>query len=77
MKKRAFLIITLVLALLLSACGKAESPKVKKTAKEVTMVVTQDSIKDLDNYPNLEKADLSGSTCYDAIVKYMAAHPDV
>lgn len=77
MKKRAFLIITLVLALLLSACGKAESPKVKKTTKEVTMVVTQDSIKDLENYPNLEKADLSGSTCYDAIVKYMAAHPDV
>lgn len=77
MKKRAFLIITLVLALLLSACGKVESPKVQKTTKEVTMVVTQDSIKDLDNYPNLEKADLSGSTCYDAIVKYMAAHPDV
>lgn len=45
--------------------------------KEVTRVVTSDTISQLDAYPNLEEADLSGSTCYDAIVKYMESHSRV
>lgn len=77
MQKRAYWIIPLVLMLLLAGCDSQKGPKTQNSAREVIMVVTQDSIKNLENYPNLEKADLTGSTCYEAIVQYMAAHPDV
>lgn len=40
-------------------------------------VVTADSISELDLYSNLQSADLRGSDCYDAIVQYIAAHPEV
>ena len=43
----------------------------------VTRTVTADSISQLDRYPHLESADLSGSTCYAAIVQYMSSHPRV
>lgn len=43
----------------------------------VTMVVTEDTISDLEQYPELESADLTGSTCYGAILAYMADHPQV
>ena len=31
----------------------------------------------LDYYPNLKSVDLSGSTCYDAILDFMGKHPDL
>ncbi len=45
--------------------------------EEVTAVVTAAELTSLDQYPNLKKVDLSGSTCYDAILQYMAGHPQV
>ncbi len=45
--------------------------------KKVTLVVTASSISQLEKYKNLEEANLSGSTCYDAILEYMAKHPEV
>ena len=45
--------------------------------EDVTVVVTQLDIDQLEDYPNLKKADLTGSTCYDAILSYMEAHPEV
>ena len=44
---------------------------------EVTQVVTEESIRELTRYHSLEKADLSGSDCYEAIFAYAEAHPDV
>lgn len=84
MKKYILLIVALLLCL--SACGKdtpAPTPTTDSTpaatdpAREVTMIVTEDTISQLENYPQLEKADLTGSTCYGAIRDYMARHPEV
>jgi hypothetical protein len=45
--------------------------------RKVTTTVTADTISKLEQYKYLEEADLSGSTCYDAILAYMKAHPTV
>ena len=57
--------------------GGASTPTGNAAVKKVTKVVTADTISQLEQYPNLEEADLTGSTCYEAIKKYMAAHPGV
>ena len=48
-----------------------------KLDEELIIVVTEDTISQLEEYPNLKKADLTGSLCYDAILEYMDKHPDV
>ena len=45
--------------------------------KTVKKVVTAETISDLEKYVNLQEADLTGSTCYEAIAQYMAKHPTV
>lgn len=44
---------------------------------QLTLVVTADTISQLEDYPNLKEVDLTGSTCYAEIAEYMAAHPEV
>ena len=44
---------------------------------QLTLVVTADTISQLEDYPYLKEADLTGSTCYPEIMAYMAAHPEV
>lgn len=44
---------------------------------QLTLVVTADTISQLEDYPNLKEVDLTGSTCYPEIMAYMAAHPEV
>ena len=43
----------------------------------LSAVVTAEDIFQLENYPDLKTLDLSGSGCYDAILKYMDRHPEV
>lgn len=73
-------IVMLLCVVLLSGCGSAE-PKVTETTapavEEVTMVVTADTISRLEDYPGLRRADLTGSTCYEAIAAYAGRHPEV
>lgn len=45
--------------------------------RELSMRITEADIPELENYPNLEKLDLSGSTCYTAMVVYAQSHPTV
>ena len=72
------LLLTVVLALTLCACQTAGQPSNQnKNVRELTLVVTADTISQLENYPNLKRVDLTGSTCYDAIMNYMKNHPDV
>ena len=52
-------------------------PTDKLTVEELTMVVTERTIRELEEYPNLKKLDLSGSTCYTAIMVYIQNHPQV
>lgn len=45
--------------------------------KRLSMVVTAENISQLEEYPDLEKLDLTGSTCYPEILAYVESHPDV
>lgn len=45
--------------------------------ESLTAVFTEEDMAKLDFYPNLRTLDLSGSRCYDAILAYMQAHPEV
>ena len=45
--------------------------------EDLATVVTAEDIGQLENYHDLKKLDLSGSSCYDAILDYIAAHPQV
>lgn len=88
MKKNFFLcaLAVLMALCLLAGCGDAEpaatpTPTPEPTPEPITelaIVVTEAELASLDSeYPDLEKLDLSGSDCYDAIEEYIAAHPDV
>ena len=69
------IICCILLALMLAGCGEtAASPE---SVEELTLVVTEAEFADLEKYPNLKRLDLSGSTCYEAIEAYIAAHPEV
>ena len=52
-------------------------PTDKLTVEELTIVVTERTIRELEEYPNLKKLDLSGSTCYTSIMVYIQNHPEV
>ena len=43
----------------------------------LSTIVTENTIRDLEEYPNLKVLDLSGSTCYTAIMVYIQNHPQV
>jgi len=45
--------------------------------EHTAVVAGAEDLAALDIYPNLKKLDLRGSTCYDAILAYMEAHPQV
>ena len=45
--------------------------------EHLTVVMQAGEIYTLDHYPSLKSVDLSGSTCYDTILNYIARHPEV
>lgn len=47
------------------------------SVEEISTIVTEESIANLDKYPGLKRVDLSGSTCYEAIRNYIETHPEV
>ncbi len=46
-------------------------------SKEITAVVTEEDLPLLERFPHLQRADLSGSVCYDAVIAWAEDHPDV
>ena len=52
-------------------------PTDKLTVESLSMLVTEKTIRELEEYPNLKQLDLSGSTCYTAIMVYIQNHPQV
>ena len=84
MKKNRLIAALLVCAMVLTlvACGTTseDEPTKSKNPKKVTelaMVVDENTISQLDDYPYLQKVDLTGSTCYAAMAAYAKAHPDI
>lgn len=49
----------------------------KEEIEELRVVMEPGQLYTLDSYPNLKRVDLSGSTCYGAIMDFMAKHPDL
>ena len=84
-----FVMLALLAVFLLGSCSRmpeelAANPTPKPTPtpeirldETLTAVFTEEEMGILDFYPNLRTLDLSGSRCYDAILAYMAAHPEV
>lgn len=81
------LILLLCLTVLLTglcACGdglsreEREALAAEYAKTELSLAVDDpEGLAVLEHYTQLEKLDLSGSSCYEAIEKYIAAHPDV
>lgn len=74
-------LLLLMCVMLLAACGRPGDPVQTESpvpdVEEITLVVTEQTIHQLEAYPNLKKADLSGSTCYAQIADYAKEHPQV
>ena len=45
--------------------------------EEITAVMSAGELYTLEHYPNLKRADLSGSTCYGAILEFMEKNPHI
>ena len=82
--KKTLLLCLLAALLLLVGCQQEDAPAVTTDPPEtdppveqLTLVVTEDTISQLEAYPALKRLDLTGSTCYAAIAEYMEKHPNV
>ena len=49
----------------------------KESVEHLSVIMEAGELYTLDHYPNLKSVDLSGSTCYDAILDYMGKHPQI
>ena len=82
--KRFFLCLMLC-ALFLTGCNRNEEtaptvpkwPWAQKKATALTLVVTEEDFETIEKCENLRYLDVSGSTCYDAIMRYARNHPQV
>ena len=78
LRKFAFtLAALLLLALCLAGCETNDAIGIKTDAEELTLIVEAEDFEWLEEYTHLKKLNLNGSTCYDAIEAYIAAHPNV
>ena len=75
MKKILLTALALVCVALMAAGCNNQTPPDKVV--EMSMVVDADSISQLEQYTNLTKVDLSGSTCYPEILEFAQSHPGI
>ena len=69
----------LLLAALLAGCAR-EEPVPETTeppVEKLTLVVTEEDIGRLEEYPDLKEVNFGSSTCYEAIRNYRISHPEV
>lgn len=72
---RRYVLAPVFLLLLIPLLAGCYDPNL--AVREYAMIVSEGDISQLEMFPNLEVADLRGSTCYDTILEYSVAHPDV
>ena len=89
LRKNLLCSILALALLLLPGCGKAADSGPETTAptestadpalevEDLTMVVTYETVGQLENYKNLKTLDATGSTCYPALEVYARNHPEV
>lgn len=88
--KKAPVILALVTAAMLLCLTGCEMPKfvnaedyyvyeadAPRPVTRLKTVVTAETIGELEQYPDLQRLDLTGSTCYSEMLEYVLAHPDV
>jgi len=85
------MLLSVAMILVLAACGQkaAEDINIKTIIEELPVeteppvitsvngVMTAEEVQELGNNKDLLNVDLSGSTCYDAIMQYIYEHPEV
>ncbi|MBR1455800.1 MAG: hypothetical protein IJ594_01400 [Oscillospiraceae bacterium] len=80
-KNRILLPFVLLLALLLSGCAarsvELSGGKVSLSVQELHMAVQPDDLEQLDAFTQLRLADFTGSVCYDELLAWAEAHPEV
>lgn len=82
---KGFFLCLLLGAMLLSGCARNDDPAptvpntrwAQKKAEALTLVVTEADFENIEKCENLRYLDVTGSTCYDAILRYMDTHPQV
>lgn len=74
LRTKPTLCTALLLMLVLIGCG---SKKESEYASHITAVVNEAELHELKKNPNLKTLDISGSTCYPAILKFIDDRPQV
>lgn len=76
--KLAAVLLSLLLILGLTGCKQGEGSRQNiEEIEEITQVVTEADLYEFRSYPNLKKLDIRGSTCYPAIMRFVADCPQV
>jgi len=68
--------LAVLLAMTVTGCGSEETVN-NENVESLTQVVTEAELYALKEYPNLKTLDISGSTCYPAIMKFIEDCPQV
>lgn len=79
---RSLLVLTMTLCVLLAFSGCTAEPEPTEDPNlavlEYSLVASDPAdLAQLEQYPNLQKVDLTGSNCYAEIAAYIASHPGV
>ena len=75
--RKKLLCCVMLLALVLSFCLAGCTGNENAGVEELVLVLTEEDFVYLEDYPDLKRLDLTGTTCYDTILAYMEAHPEV
>ena len=78
-RKPFFILLALCVLLLTSCAAKVElsGQTVKDDIESISALVTPEDLEKLDSFEKLTAADFSGSTCYEELVAWTEAHPQV
>ena len=79
-KDLKILAILLLSCLILTGCGEKiefSAGEYSVNSKTLSFPIEADEVPLLDNFTNLEKADFTGSLCYEELSQWQTAHPEV
>ena len=82
-RRKNFLLLTAVVFLCvfaLTGCGEKTvlgDRQFSSGARKITAVISADEAAKLEEFPKLKFADLSGSKCYEEILNFRQAHPEI